>query len=123
MRNRSIKGNLVNDLRLGDNAAAISLLSAWLEDISGYDEQVWPRVKESIEENSMRKQNLKRSELESLGIGVTIIFIAVVVWLAMYGGGMVRTPIQEKCQGFESQSFETIICSNCINFSEHNHQN
>jgi hypothetical protein len=40
-------------LRLGDNAAAVSLLSAWLEDTSGYDEQVWPRVKQSIEQNRL----------------------------------------------------------------------
>jgi len=40
-------------LRPGDNAAALTLLSTWLEDTSGYDEQVWPRVKQSIEQNRL----------------------------------------------------------------------
>jgi hypothetical protein len=40
------------------NEAAIRLLDKWLADESGYDEEVWPRVKAGIEEN--RLSDLKR---------------------------------------------------------------
>jgi hypothetical protein len=33
--------------------AAIRLLDKWLADESGYDEDVWPRVKVAIEENRL----------------------------------------------------------------------
>ncbi len=36
-----------------DNGAAIKLLDTWLADESGYDERVWPIIKEMIEENRM----------------------------------------------------------------------
>jgi len=32
------------------NRAAIALLDAWLADESGYDERVWPQVRDQIEE-------------------------------------------------------------------------
>lgn len=35
------------------NEAAIQLLDEWLADESGYDEEVWPRVKAAIEENRL----------------------------------------------------------------------
>ncbi len=35
------------------NQAAIALLSEWLEDTSGYDEKVWPVLKQTIEENRL----------------------------------------------------------------------
>lgn len=35
------------------NAAAIRLLHQWLADESGYDERVWPRLKEAIEEDRL----------------------------------------------------------------------
>jgi hypothetical protein len=39
--------------RCGKNEAAIRLLEKWLADDSGYDEEVWPRVKAAIEENRL----------------------------------------------------------------------
>jgi hypothetical protein len=40
------------------NKAAIALLDKWLADESGYDERVWPRLKDAIEQNrpSYRKR-------------------------------------------------------------------
>ena len=40
------------------NAAAIALIESWLADTSGYDEEVWPRLKARIEESrtSTRKR-------------------------------------------------------------------
>ncbi len=35
------------------NVEAIRLLQKWRSDESGYDEEVWPRVKKSMEENSL----------------------------------------------------------------------
>ncbi len=35
-------------------AKAIALLSAWLADESGYDEQTWPRLKRSLERERKR---------------------------------------------------------------------
>ena len=35
------------------NEAAIRLLHQWLADESGYDERVWPRLKEAIEEDRL----------------------------------------------------------------------
>lgn len=43
-------------LRLGDNVAARMLLQQWMKDESGYDEQVWPQVKELIEENRLSER-------------------------------------------------------------------
>ena len=40
-------------LRLGNNEAARALLRQWMEDGSGYDERVWPQVKQMIEENRL----------------------------------------------------------------------
>ena len=40
-------------LRLGNNEAARALLQQWMEDESGYDERVWPQVKQMIEENRL----------------------------------------------------------------------
>lgn len=45
-------------LRLGDTAAAIALLEAWLDDRSGYDEAVWPQVKAAMEENRLSDRKL-----------------------------------------------------------------
>ena len=38
------------------NEAAIRLLQQWLTDESGYDEAVWPRVKQAIEENCLSER-------------------------------------------------------------------
>jgi hypothetical protein len=38
------------------NAAAIRLLHQWLEDESGYDERVWPRLKEAIEKDRLSER-------------------------------------------------------------------
>jgi hypothetical protein len=38
------------------NAAAIRLLRQWLEDESGYDERVWPQLKEAIEEDRLSER-------------------------------------------------------------------
>lgn len=38
------------------NAAAIRLLHQWLEDESGYDERVWPPLKEAIEEDRLSER-------------------------------------------------------------------
>jgi hypothetical protein len=46
----------IPSLRLGDNAAARALLQQWMEDDSGYDEKVWPLVKEMIEENRLSER-------------------------------------------------------------------
>ncbi len=35
------------------NEAAIKLLTEWLADESGYDEETWPKVKQAIEENRL----------------------------------------------------------------------
>jgi len=40
-------------LRLGNNAAALALLAEWMADESGYDEEVWPKVKQMMEENRL----------------------------------------------------------------------
>ena len=45
-----------SSLRLGDNAAARALLKQWMDDESGYDEKVWPLVKELIEENRLSER-------------------------------------------------------------------
>ena len=36
-----------------DNSAALKLLDEWMSDESGYDEKVWPQVKQLIEENRL----------------------------------------------------------------------
>jgi hypothetical protein len=46
----------ISSLRLGDNEAARALLRQWMEDESGYDEKVWPLVKEMIEENRLSER-------------------------------------------------------------------
>ena len=38
------------------NAAAIRLLHQWLEDESGYDERVWPQLKEAIEQDRLSER-------------------------------------------------------------------
>lgn len=43
-------------LRLGNNDAARALLKQWMEDESGYDERVWPLVKQLIEENRLSER-------------------------------------------------------------------
>ena len=40
----------------GQNTAAIELLHQWLEDESGYDERVWPRLKEAIEQDRLSER-------------------------------------------------------------------
>lgn len=44
-------------LRLGDNEAARALLQQWMADESGYDERVWPQVKQMIEDNRLSDRN------------------------------------------------------------------
>ncbi len=39
--------------RAAQNEAAVRLLHQWLADESGYDERVWPRLKEAIEEDRL----------------------------------------------------------------------
>ena len=48
----------IKSVRRLKNKVAIQLLQTWLEDGSGYDEKVWQKVKNSIEENrlSLRKK-------------------------------------------------------------------
>lgn len=48
----------IKSVRRLKNTVAIQLLQAWLEDDSGYDEEVWLKAKNSIEENrlSLRKK-------------------------------------------------------------------
>jgi len=46
----------IPSLRLGNNEAARELLRQWMEDESGYDEKVWPLVKEMIEENRLSER-------------------------------------------------------------------
>lgn len=45
----------LNDLNrmapvLGKGAQAIALLKSWLKDDSGYDEQAWPKLKKSLDQ-------------------------------------------------------------------------
>ncbi|OGG53868.1 MAG: hypothetical protein A3F84_03675 [Candidatus Handelsmanbacteria bacterium RIFCSPLOWO2_12_FULL_64_10] len=35
------------------NEAAVRLLKEWLKDESGYDEETWPKLKETIEANRL----------------------------------------------------------------------
>jgi|GEM_PF-2235913 len=48
----------IKPVRRLKNKVAIQLLQSWLEDESGYDEEVWPKAKNAIEENrlSIRKK-------------------------------------------------------------------
>lgn len=39
---------------------AISFLREWLSDESGYDERVWPSVKQGLEENRLSDRSLFR---------------------------------------------------------------
>lgn len=41
------------DDQLERNASAIARLEAWLADESGYDEDVWPRVRATLIENRL----------------------------------------------------------------------
>jgi hypothetical protein len=50
MRDRLIEDEEVLRAR---NEAAIQVLHEWLEDDSGYDERVWPRLKAAIEEDRL----------------------------------------------------------------------
>ena len=43
----------MSEPRAVKNAAARALLREWLADESGYDEAVWPRVKQAIETNRL----------------------------------------------------------------------
>jgi hypothetical protein len=36
---------------------AVAVLTEWLEDDSGYDEQVWARVRQGLEENRLSKRS------------------------------------------------------------------
>jgi len=38
---------------VANNVEAIRLLRKWRSEESGYDEEVWPRVQKSMEENSL----------------------------------------------------------------------
>ena len=40
-------------LRKGDNTAARALIAEWLDDESGYDEQVWSDVQTALEQNRL----------------------------------------------------------------------
>lgn len=40
------------------NASARVLLRAWLTDESGYDEETWPRLKQSLEANRLDQRKL-----------------------------------------------------------------
>jgi len=40
------------------NAAALNLLRVWLADESGYDEQTWPTLKQTMEANRLSDRNL-----------------------------------------------------------------
>lgn len=39
------------------NEAAIAQLESWLADESGYDEQVWPQIKETIRANRLSERD------------------------------------------------------------------
>ena len=51
---------LLNDPELlrARNEAALRLLQGWLADESGYDERVWPQLKEALEANRMGERKL-----------------------------------------------------------------
>ena len=40
------------------NVAALNLLHQWLADESGYDEQVWPLLKQTLEANRLSDRSL-----------------------------------------------------------------
>jgi hypothetical protein len=48
--------NASRTVQRAKNEAAIRLLQKWISDESGYDEAVWPRVKEAIEENRLSER-------------------------------------------------------------------
>jgi hypothetical protein len=48
--------NPVRMVQRAKNEAAIRLLQKWISDESGYDEAVWPRVKQAIEENRLSER-------------------------------------------------------------------
>jgi hypothetical protein len=48
--------NAARAVQRAKNEAAIRLLQQWLTDESGYDEAVWPRVKQAIEENRLSER-------------------------------------------------------------------
>jgi hypothetical protein len=48
--------NAARAVQRAKNEAAIRLLQKWISDESGYDEAVWPRVKQAIEENRLSER-------------------------------------------------------------------
>jgi hypothetical protein len=47
----------ITSVRRLKNKVAIQLLRSWLEDDSGYDEEVWLKAKKAIEENRLSIRN------------------------------------------------------------------
>ena len=40
--------------------AAIALIEKWLADESGYDEEIWPKLKQNLEKNRLSSRKLFR---------------------------------------------------------------
>ncbi len=47
---------VIEESRKRSNQGAIRLLDEWMADDSGYDEKVWPALKEAIEENRLSRR-------------------------------------------------------------------
>ncbi len=46
-------GEKTSAVQQAKNKAAVRLMKEWLKDESGYDEETWPRLKETIETNRL----------------------------------------------------------------------
>lgn len=46
-------GDKTSAVQQAKNEAAVRLMKEWLKDESGYDEEIWPRLKETIETNRL----------------------------------------------------------------------
>lgn len=47
---------VVEESPKGSNEGALRLLDEWMADESGYDEKVWPTLKQAIEENRLSRR-------------------------------------------------------------------
>ncbi len=61
--------NISQTILKSKNEKAISLLDEWLEDTSGYDEKVWPKLKESIERNRLSERERFDDSSSDIGHG------------------------------------------------------
>ena len=51
------------------NEKALELLDTWIADNSGYDEKVWPKLKETIETNRFSERKRFNDDSSDVGYG------------------------------------------------------